>query len=107
MAAHVRVGDVGTVITVAVQDEDEEVLDISDATALTLYLRKPNRTYLTKTPTLYTDGTDGMVTYTSISGDWSVSGTWGVEVKVTFGTTVYNSSIGTFAVKETVVSGGS
>lgn len=102
MAADIRVGDVGTVLRVTVVDQDSAALDLSSASSKLIYLRKPDRTVLTKTASFYTSGTDGILTYTAVTGDWSVAGTWGIEARVVIGTTIYNSSIGTFAVRDTV-----
>lgn len=80
----VHVGDVGTVLVVVVTDQDGAVVNISGASALTIYLTKPRvgsaaPVVLTKTASLDTDGTDGAMKYTTVSGDLSVKGEWKIS----------------------------
>ena len=102
MPADVRVGDIGTVVRITIVDENEEAMNLSTASSKLIYLRKPNRDVLTKTASFYTNGTDGILQYTAVTGDWSVAGHWAVEAKVVIGTATYNSEIGSFLVKGTV-----
>lgn len=79
-----HVGDVGTELIVEFVEYDEDtatwvVVDISAATTLTIYLTKSTGTTLTKTAVFDTDGTDGLAKYTTISGDFSIKGTYRIE----------------------------
>lgn len=53
---------------------DFVAVDLSEATSLALKIRKHDGTILTVTPTLYTDGTDGKVTYRLPAADCDVRG---------------------------------
>ncbi len=81
--ARLHLGDTGTELVVAVTDQDGEAVDISGASALTIYLTKPDGTVLPKTATLDTDGEDGLMVYVTIAGDLSVKGTWKIQGYVT------------------------
>jgi len=54
---------------------------VSGAT-VTVYLKKPGGTTLTKAAALYTDGTDGKIKVSSASGDLVESGLWTVQAKI-------------------------
>ncbi len=77
--AQLHVGDVGTEIVVTVVDQAGAAVNISGATELTIYLTRPNRTVLTKTAVLDTNGVNGKMKYVTQSGDLSVAGTWKVQ----------------------------
>lgn len=74
----VRVGDVGTVITLTVY-EDGAVKDISSATDLQILIKKPSGELLEKEATFSTDGTDGQLTYTTESDGWTEEGFYEVR----------------------------
>lgn len=93
---HVNDINVNFVITIT---EDCEVIDISDATNLTIYFYKPDGTILTKTATFVTDGTDGQIKYPSVDGDLDQSGIWRIQAKIDFGAgSSYHSPIKSFKV---------
>jgi len=97
MSSEVHVNDIGTQFIVTVKD-DGVVQDISTATNLILIFKKPDQTTSNKTATLYTDGTDGKMTYTSVSGDLNQAGNYKIQGKVTLGGATYYTSIGSFKV---------
>ncbi len=71
--------DIGTIIEVTVKN-GSVVVDISAATTLSIFLKKPvSATVLTKTGVLTTDGTDGKMQYTTISGDLDEEGVWQIQ----------------------------
>lgn len=78
--------DIGTVFEVTVKD-GTDIVDLSSATELELLFLKPNGTKLTKTASLVSDGTDGKMQYTTVSGDLNASGTWKLQGHVVFGST--------------------
>ena len=75
----VRVGDVGTVIRLVVQDQDEAILDVSSASTKQIIFRKPSGATLTKVASFSTDGTDGRIQYATIAGDIDESGIWQMQ----------------------------
>lgn len=83
-----HVGDVGTELVVVIVDQDLAIVDVSAATELTIFLKRPGShgVVLTKTAVLDTDGTDGKIRYNTVAGDFSVSGLYKIQGKVTLPT---------------------
>lgn len=77
-ANEIHVGDIGTRFIVTVKDGDD-IIDISSATTKNLIFRKPDGTLLTKAASFYTDGTDGILTYSTVSGDLEDDGFWKLQ----------------------------
>lgn len=77
----VHVGDIGTDFdaTFLSQCDPRTILDISAATTKEMIFKKPDGTKLTKAGTFVTDGSDGILRYTTISGDLDQAGWWEVE----------------------------
>jgi len=71
----VHVGNIGTIFRGTVRDA-AGVVDISGASTLQLFFKKPNGQVLTRTATLTTTGTDGQLEYETVAGDLDVSGVW-------------------------------
>ncbi|MBY0525604.1 MAG: hypothetical protein K2R98_19520 [Gemmataceae bacterium] len=97
----IHINDVGTRFEVQVRDNDNAIVDISPSGMVPLYqFKKPDNTYLNKTPSLQTDGTDGWLVYVAQDGDLDLAGLWRFQVYVTLPTPSGNwhSDIGTFRV---------
>lgn len=93
---HVGNKNVDFVITIT---EDCTAIDISGATAKTIYFTKPSGAVLIKTALFVTDGTDGQIHYASESGDLDEGGMWKIQAFVELGSgSAYNSVIKTFKV---------
>jgi hypothetical protein len=60
-------------------------LDISSATTLEFWTRKPDATVATWTASFVTDGTDGRIEYITQSGDLDTAGTWILEARIAGG----------------------
>ena len=75
--ALVYTGDIGTRLTIATNNTL-----IALTTVLTLLLKKPAGTLLTKTPTV--NYTTGVITYDSVSGDLDEVGEYIVQVRGVF-----------------------
>ena len=100
MAANeIHVGDIGTVFEVTLMD-GSSVVDLSSATTKELVFRKPDGVKLTKTAAFKTDGTDGIITYTSVTDDLDTAGTWRLQAHVVIGGGTWRSDIGDFKVHE-------
>ena len=69
-------GDVGTIFTFTIYDETNTLLNIGSATTKNVIIKKPNNTTLTKSASFYTDGSDGKLSYTTVSGDLDLIGTY-------------------------------
>jgi hypothetical protein len=88
-----RVGDVGTKIISQIVDQAGEIIPIGSAITLLMKLRKPDGAVIPKTPTLLTDGTDGKLVYTTISGDIDMAGTWKVQTSVLMASGSWHTTI--------------
>lgn len=73
-------------------------MDISAATTKELIFVKPSGDKLTKTASFYTDGTDGILSYVTVSGDLNEIGTWQFQGHVVIGSGDFTSSIDKFKV---------
>lgn len=99
-ANEVHLNDVGTVFKYSILDEDSNVVDVSTASSINIYFKKPGYDTVSKSGTLYTDGTDGIVYYTIASGDLNVVGNWYTQVEIVISDTNWRSDIQTFNVYE-------
>jgi hypothetical protein len=97
MASEIHVGDIGTQLIMTVKDNGE-IVDISNASLLQVIIRKPDGQSYTKTGILYTNGVDGKMYYSSISGDFNVAGNYKLQGKVTLPGGIYYTSISDFKV---------
>lgn len=70
----IRVGDNGTKHLITVKDQDKAVVDMSEATTITIYYKKPDGTVISKTGTLVTDGTDGKIQVFLLDSDLTDEG---------------------------------
>ena len=99
----IHYNDIGTVILVTVKDcvsGTSTVLVLSSATSLEIIFKSPSGTSTTQTASLYTDGTDGKIFYTSVDGDFNVVGTWRIQTKIGIGGGTFRSDVGSFKVYE-------
>ena len=99
MASQIRKDDFGTVFNATVLDGGTAV-DISTTTKKEFVFEKPNKTLLTVDGTFNTDGTDGKMRYTTVSGDLNDAGNWSVQTKFTFASTFWTSDVFKFKVHE-------
>jgi hypothetical protein len=93
----VRAGSILPLYT-TVRNESRDIVNISAATALTFYLRKPNGKRLTLTPALRGDGTDGELEYITDADTLDVPGVYYFQAAVTLGGIVYLSDTSSFLV---------
>jgi hypothetical protein len=95
--AEIHKGDIGTVIQLTLY-EGSAIVDLSTATSKKLHFRKPSGVVLTKDAIFVTNGTDGKVKYTTVSGDLDTVGTWKVQAVLDFPSGHWSSSVGSFKV---------
>lgn len=81
-AGEIHVGDIGTVIIFTITDQDGAIVDVSTASTKQVFLRRPSGSVLTKTASFTTNGTDGKIQYTTISGDINMAGNWYAQAYV-------------------------
>lgn len=79
MTTYVHSNDIGTIFRLEIVDTAGVVIDVSTATVKYIYFQKPDGTKKKKTAAFYTDGSDGIIQYTSVSGDIDQTGAWQVQ----------------------------
>lgn len=89
--------NVGTKLLVAVTDDGSGV-DISTASSLVIFIKKPDGTVLERAGVLNTDGTDGKMYYLTVVGDLDVAGNYKIQGKVVIPTGTFYTSISNFKV---------
>ena len=97
MASEIHYGDIGVNFNITVMN-GTAVLDVSNANSINIIFQRPDGSDLTKTATLVTNGTDGNIRYTSVSGDLDQVGTWQIQARVNFGASVFSTDIQKFKV---------
>ena len=71
-ANEIHKNDIGTVFKVTIKDS-AAVVNVSTATTKQIILKKPSGTKLTKDASFFTDGSDGIITYTTVRGNVEVA----------------------------------
>ncbi len=82
----IQVGDIGTVFEFPITD-DSGILDLTSATVKQIKFRKPKAGTLpaetvVKTASFVTNGSDGLLKYTTVADDIDRKGTWSVQAYV-------------------------
>jgi len=96
-ANEIHQNDIGTQFKCTIKD-DTTAVDVSSATTLQIIFTKPNGSQLTKDASFYTDGTDGIIYYNSVSGDLDTVGTWKLQGYVVLSSGSWKSDIKRFKV---------
>jgi hypothetical protein len=89
--------DIGTLFTITIVDCSIPV-NISGANVKNIKFTKPSGILVTKNANFLTDGSDGILTYTTVNGDLDEIGNWKLQAYLELGSNKYNSSIETFRV---------
>lgn len=98
--ADVHVGDIGTCFRLTVLRSDGTVeSQLGSATVRRIKLKDPSGTTTTKTATLYTNGSDGKMQYTTTAAtELATAGTWQVQGYIELGGGKWHTSIASFNV---------
>lgn len=94
----IHIDDVGTVFKATIVDTDDATIDISSATTKTITFRLPDGSTSVKSAEFFTDGTDGILSYTTVTNDLSLDGSWQIQAFVDLPTGEWYSSIDDFTV---------
>lgn len=92
-------GDVGTLFTATIKDGDTPI-DVSTATTKEFIFQKPDGTTFTKAASFKTDGSDGILQYTSTADVLTPAGSWKMQGHVVFGVNDFKTSIYEFVVHD-------
>jgi len=91
--------DVGIQFKVSLVDSTTGLArDASGAQSIQIVFQKPSRSYMTKTGHFLTDGSDGIVFYTSTSNDLDEIGFYRIQVFLFYNDGAIRSEIGSFRV---------
>ena len=102
--AELHKDDYGTVLRALVQNSAGVAENVSSATDIYFYLAKPNAdTILTKSGQFTTDGSDGYIEYTTVSGDIDMVGVWSIQGHVLTPSGNYKTSISEFYVQRNLL----
>lgn len=93
----IHLGDIGTIFRLTIVDCDVPV-DISSASTMEITFKPPQGASKVKTPVFNTDGTNGIIDYTTIVDDLDEVGQWKMQARVTLPTGTWRSNIETFKV---------
>jgi hypothetical protein len=99
MASEIHVGVVGLIFRATIEDQAGTAVNVATATTKQLKFEKPDGTDAAKTAAFYTDGTDGIIQYTTEAGDIDLAGDWKVQAYVVTSTRTLPTSIHSFTVK--------
>ncbi len=101
MVCDIHVGDVGVQFQDTVQDCSGKTIDISSVTTKEYIFQSPDGSSFTTSASFLTNGTDGVLTYTTVAGDISVPGRWRYQVHVIFPSTLHRySDFGIFMARQ-------
>ena len=97
----IHFGDVGTQFERTVKDGDVAV-DLSAATTKEIKFKPPSGPTKVKSAIFLTDGTDGILTYTTIADDLDELGKWELQVHVVIAAGDFNTDVEGFVVHRNI-----
>jgi hypothetical protein len=99
MPSEIHQYDIGTRFLITVKDDDEFV-DISNASYRQLSFRKPSDTVVVKIASVFNDGSavSGVMYYDTIGGDLDEVGIWKMQGKIALPSGTYYTDIYSFKV---------
>lgn len=97
-AGEIHQNDIGVVFEFTVKDQDGSAINISSATVKKFIFDKPDGTNVEKTPSFQTDGSDGVLIYTTVANDLDQIGLWRIQTYVEISSGKFSSDITGFRV---------
>ena len=97
MASEVHLNDIGTIFEVTLKDGGT-IVDVSGATTKEIIFRSPAGVVKTNTASFKTDGTDGVIQYTTIADDLDEEGRWGIQGRIVLSTGDWKTDLDEFLV---------
>lgn len=95
----IHVGDAGTDFNITILNKSGQVVDISAISGpITFSFEKPDGTQFDRTGSFASDGSDGIVTYRTVTGDIDQYGSWKLQVFISFCSSELYSKILKFTV---------
>lgn len=99
MCDNIFVDDIGTIFRGTVYDQDENVVNIASG-VYTFTFKKPDGNIVSKSGTLYTDGSDGILQYSAESGLLNLKGKWQLQCLVQLPAGQWHTNVEDFTVKQ-------
>jgi len=99
MALEIRKNNIGIQFIVTISNGDD-IEDLNEYDDREIIFKKPNKTILTKSATLYTDGSDGKMYCVSEEGDLDIIGIYQIQARLATTLVEYTTSIGSFRVQK-------
>jgi hypothetical protein len=99
MTAEIHVGDIGTVFEATIMD-GKEIVSVSGAITKKLIFRKTDLTVIEKDAEYVSNGLDGKIKYTTVSGDLDQKGVWKFQGFVQLPSGSWHSDIHNFTVSD-------
>jgi hypothetical protein len=99
MTAEVHIGDTGTLVKATISNEGG-VMDLTSASEKVFLFKKKTKEVIERTASYFTSGSDGILVYTSGSGDFDVKGMWELQVRVTLPSGRWHTDTQKFEVAE-------
>jgi hypothetical protein len=90
---NIRVNDIGTLFKTTIKDGSSNIVDLSSMTNASFIFERPDNTQKIVTPYLYTNGTDGILAYSTQSGDINQIGLYSFQAIVNFSGQTFHTSI--------------
>jgi len=75
----IHIGDIGTTFQLTVIETDGTVVDISAATVMRMYFKKPDGERACREAEFKTDGEDGILDYVTVEDDIDQTGQWQLQ----------------------------
>lgn len=101
MGQEIKKDDIGTIFILTIKD-GETTVPIQSASTKEVCFEKPDGSVVTKDAAFLTDGSDGKIIYTSVSGDLDIVGGWRIQAHVVIDTGTFSSSIEPFTVGKNI-----
>lgn len=79
MADEIHLGNVGTMFKTTIVSSGSPVTELATATTKQIIFSRPDGVRIVKDASFYTDGSDGILTYTTIADDLSLAGLWRIQ----------------------------
>jgi hypothetical protein len=98
MAANeIHLEDIGTIFEITLKDGDA-IVDLQLATTMEILFLPPNKVAVTQTAVHKTDGSDGIIQYTTLADDLDQVGRWKIQAHVILPAGEWKSDVAEFKV---------
>lgn len=95
----IQVDDSGAQFRLTIKRGDETA-DVSAVLARSMTFTRPDGSTFQRDAKFHTDGSDGVICYTTVAGDLDSAGEWSVQAQVDLGDSDFRSEVHCFAVHE-------